>query len=291
MELRLPPLSSSSPRARDLVAEAVLRMGRDDLADDAASVVSELVANAVMHARTQMVVTVEPTVGGLRLAVADGSVSMPHYSGAHLGAMSGRGLLIIEQLSARWGVDPGSEGGKVVWAEIDEASAPPEVLDVDELLALWMNDSDDADFAPAVVLVSVDINVHDLIASRHETDELVRDLQLFKLHAAARESENNSPQILALAHRVDAATAAFDDARRQINSQAHAAARAGDDRTILRLRLLPSAAPAAMEFVEALEAADALTAKGILLVPPSTQRTRDIRRYYVEAIVEQLART
>jgi anti-sigma regulatory factor (Ser/Thr protein kinase) len=293
-DLRLPPLSSSSARARALVAETVHSMGRDDLADDAATIVSELVANAVMHARTDLLLTVASTGTGLRLAVHDGSSLMPHYTGNNETATSGRGLLIIDQLSAEWGVEPRAEGGKVIWVEIEEPFQPaPADLDVDELIASWSDSGEDLaslqdDPQPSARLVTVDIDVHELLESRHETDALVRDLRLLELDAAAQPHHRTPPELVALARRLDRATEEFDDARRQIAAQASAAARAGQTRTTLRLLLAPGAAAAALHFLEACQEADDLTAAGSLLVPPSTQATKDIRWHYVQAIVDQL---
>jgi hypothetical protein len=36
---------------------------------------------------------------------------------------SGRGLLLMTQIATRWGTRPLSEGGKVVWAEIEPEPA------------------------------------------------------------------------------------------------------------------------------------------------------------------------
>jgi hypothetical protein len=57
---------------------------------------------------------------------------------------------------------------------------------------------------------------------------------------------------------------------------------------VLDLHLERDSASTARRFLEALEAADALTAAGVLLVPPSSQATRDTRRCYIESIIEQL---
>lgn len=292
MRVQLPPSPASSGVARGHAREAAVAVGREDLVDDVSTLVTELVSNAVLHARTQMLLSVEPTGAGLRVEVADGSALMPRFAGADLRAISGRGLLLIDRLSTRWGVDRLPHGGKVVWIEIEVPAPESEVPDdVDALLALWVDDPQNMDDVATLgaIDVSVDIDVHDLVESRHETDSQIRDMQLLNLGTSAGPpTGDRSMKLVALARQLDRAFEDFGDGRRQIQSQALAAQRAGQARMTLHLYLEPSAGAAAQHFLEALEAADRLTAAGILLVPPSTQTTREVRRYYVESIIEQL---
>lgn len=92
--------------------------------EDARLVVSELVGNALRHARPLADHTiavgwsVRPDV--LRLSVTDGgsSASMPSPRRAGDLATGGRGLKIVQSLARRWGVE--SEGSSTtVWAELD----------------------------------------------------------------------------------------------------------------------------------------------------------------------------
>ncbi|MDH6127423.1 ATP-binding protein [Kitasatospora sp. GP82] len=91
-------------------------------------VVCELVTNAVQHARTSpgrlILVRFELLCDVLRIEVHDASSKLPTVcppSGADQEA--GRGLWLVEQLSARWGCGPREGGiGKLVWAEV--AAAP-----------------------------------------------------------------------------------------------------------------------------------------------------------------------
>ena len=59
--LRLPPSPESAGRARAFVTSVLMQLGRADLADAAQLAVSEIVANAVLHARTHMEVAVSYT--------------------------------------------------------------------------------------------------------------------------------------------------------------------------------------------------------------------------------------
>ena len=65
---------------------------------------SELVTNAVVHAGTDIDVTVQLHEGGARVEVQDRSAHLPvprHYASL---AATGRGLLMVDQLVTRWGV-------------------------------------------------------------------------------------------------------------------------------------------------------------------------------------------
>lgn len=78
---------------------------------------SELVTNAVLHARTDLRVRylVEPAC--LRVEVLDGNSRMPAAVAAPLDATSGRGLALVQSLANTWGIDTTDEG-KAVWFEI-----------------------------------------------------------------------------------------------------------------------------------------------------------------------------
>lgn len=295
MELQLAPSPTSSRDARTRAVDAVVRSGREDLADDVATLVSELVSNAVIHARTQMRLTVELAGAGVRVELADESAAMPRFAGAGLHAISGRGLLIIDRLASRWGVQRLSEGGKAVWVEIDEpATDHGTARDEEDLLGLWVDDAEGTDEPPsdAAVAVRVDIDVEALVQSIHDTDSQIRDMQLLGLTPeSATSSTIIAPDLVEFAQSLELSFVHFSDARRQIQTQALAAQRSGLDTMTLELHLERDAGLAAQRFLDALEAADALTAAGVLLVPPSTQALRDVRRYYVESIVGQLGRS
>jgi anti-sigma regulatory factor (Ser/Thr protein kinase) len=117
VELALPADPTAPGLARALLHEVTRSWGLDDdLHEDAAMVVTELVANAVDHARTPSTLTLELDGGGLRIAVRD---ARPGRSLRALPvdptAPRGRGLQMIEALATSWGVRQ-DLGGKTVWA-------------------------------------------------------------------------------------------------------------------------------------------------------------------------------
>jgi anti-sigma regulatory factor (Ser/Thr protein kinase) len=96
-------------------------LGEDDLASDTESVVAELVANAVEAGRReQLGAPIRLTLlAGLRtvlIVVRDASTSPPVPGQPGDLDESGRGLLIVDALSARWDSKPAPGGGKVVRA-------------------------------------------------------------------------------------------------------------------------------------------------------------------------------
>jgi hypothetical protein len=56
--------------------------------------------------------------GGLYIAVCDGSSRAPVMRELTGDAEGGRGLQIVQRLSARWGVETDDAGGKRVWVEL-----------------------------------------------------------------------------------------------------------------------------------------------------------------------------
>ena len=79
--------------------------------------VSELVTNVGLHARTEAVVRVSLHDGCLRVEVSDRSAHPIEVRQHAPGAETGRGLRIVEALAADWGVDAVA-GGKTVWFEV-----------------------------------------------------------------------------------------------------------------------------------------------------------------------------
>ncbi|WLW55523.1 ATP-binding protein [Streptomyces sp. YU58] len=130
-------LLSATPRgarlARLLVVQQLDEWGWPpscEISESTALVVAELAANAVTHGHVQgrgfrLTLTVEAS-NTLRIEVADprGDHQPVACRATSPAAEAGRGLLLIDALSARWGSKPWPPSGKLVWAEID-LPAPP----------------------------------------------------------------------------------------------------------------------------------------------------------------------
>ncbi len=81
---------------------------------------SELVTNAVRYSDGPIGLSLRERPAGLRVLVSDGSPVPPIARHPAPTDLSGRGMLIIDALASRWGVDPELDG-KTVWFELDQA--------------------------------------------------------------------------------------------------------------------------------------------------------------------------
>ena len=118
MRAKLQPMVDATAAARHLVDRACRSWGVARLADLAELIVTELVSNGVRHARTELEVRVGLRRQQLHLSVRDGSPKLPvRGTAGDTLAESGRGLLVIEALTHRWGCTPVPDG-KVVWATL-----------------------------------------------------------------------------------------------------------------------------------------------------------------------------
>jgi len=87
-------------------------------ADDVSSVVGELAANAIRHARSRFEVALSSHGDVVVVELSDASRELPFLARPGPHSIDGRGLLIVEHLARTWGSHPRPEGGKVVWAEV-----------------------------------------------------------------------------------------------------------------------------------------------------------------------------
>ncbi len=119
---RLNPDYGAVKIARDLAAGALRDWGMAHHTSDVELVVSELVTNALRHARTEngreSIVQLSALRRGAELvcAVRDGSDRLPQQKEAGFMAESGRGLHLVSCFSRTWGAVRTAVGGKFVWA-------------------------------------------------------------------------------------------------------------------------------------------------------------------------------
>ena len=117
----LPGIPGSVPAARRHVRDALGLHGLAEFAQDAAIITSELVANAVQHACEDgtktigVILTHAGIPAAVTVAVSDSSPQVPVRRETPAGSEQGRGLQIVEALSAHWGWRCGG-GRKVVFA-------------------------------------------------------------------------------------------------------------------------------------------------------------------------------
>jgi PAS domain S-box-containing protein len=118
-ELRL-RLSVSAPREARRTAEETLRRWQvepEEFLQSVLLVVSELVTNAVRHARTDITVRLRYVDDRVVVEVADHDSRLPRVAVETDDRESGRGLRMVAALARRWGIRP-ARHGKVVWVEM-----------------------------------------------------------------------------------------------------------------------------------------------------------------------------
>ena len=107
--------SREAPAAARHFAVATLNAwGAGDLAGDVALVVTELAANAFVHARSAFTVILSVHDDLLRISVRD---AVP-LDGAGLRPAPRHGLAVVDALASRWGVESLGNAGKTVWVDL-----------------------------------------------------------------------------------------------------------------------------------------------------------------------------
>jgi anti-sigma regulatory factor (Ser/Thr protein kinase) len=115
------PAVSNSVRLSRYATRAVLTAWQLSHVDETATLlISELVTNAVRHARGTDVVTVDLHAGRtwLRIEVQDTDRRWPQPRTPDVYDESGFGFILVNALSSNWGVRE-TDAGKAVWAELD----------------------------------------------------------------------------------------------------------------------------------------------------------------------------
>lgn len=117
----LPPTRDAPAASREVVDLACQRWELRRWSRLTQLLASELVTNAVVHARTPIWFTLRHLDGALQVAVRDGDprlVEQPPVGPDRLPAGEpGRGLLLLSTLADDWGCAPTSDG-KVTWANV-----------------------------------------------------------------------------------------------------------------------------------------------------------------------------
>ncbi len=105
--------------ARHATADIIQRWDlRPAVVGDSCLVVSELVTNALVHGRSDVMLRLLKTDDRLRIEVFDDNTRLPAMVAPDPQSLSGRGLFLIAALVSTWGTER-TPNGKVVWAEFD----------------------------------------------------------------------------------------------------------------------------------------------------------------------------
>jgi anti-sigma regulatory factor (Ser/Thr protein kinase) len=112
--LELSPSPDSPGRARRFVTGFLRDWGVGvSTIEDAALLATELVTNAVIHARTPMLLDIGLEEDVIRIAVSDSDAGRPTMRPQNKEASTGRGLYVVDQIATDWEVIYG-DGSKTV---------------------------------------------------------------------------------------------------------------------------------------------------------------------------------
>ncbi|HUQ38778.1 MAG TPA: PAS domain S-box protein [Acidimicrobiales bacterium] len=289
-EFTLPPDPRSPGQARRILRDVVTSAGDEQWIDTAELALSEVVTNATLHARTQLVVIIVVYDDCICVEVRDGEPALPALRHYDREATTGRGLALVESICMECGVHSLGEAGKSVWFCV---GAPAE-RSADDLLSAWdLDDEDDAApvATPNVVLRSMPATLW--LAARQHHDALLRELVLY-----------------AAEHELEVDFAAADHARYAISntlaSALEEAERAGLARPALpdghpsplpwvpadldlELRIRHEDGPAFLVLQDILDTGERLAVEGRLLLHPALPEVVAVRDWACEQVVAQLA--
>jgi anti-sigma regulatory factor (Ser/Thr protein kinase) len=115
----LPAGLESTTAARRFAERTLVSWGIDGPRYETARLlVSELVANAMIHAATAADLVLDLSDDRLRVEVGDSASARPRVREPGHDDLSGRGMMIVEAMADRWGVED-APPGKKVWFELD----------------------------------------------------------------------------------------------------------------------------------------------------------------------------
>jgi anti-sigma regulatory factor (Ser/Thr protein kinase) len=117
----LPTAGRSPGVARQVARDALTSWQLTHLTDTAVLLISELVTNAVLHARADgsgLALSLEIRGRRLRIEVHDGDLRGPRPRVPSGLDESGFGFVLVNSLADNWGVRK-TAAGKAVWAELD----------------------------------------------------------------------------------------------------------------------------------------------------------------------------
>lgn len=119
--VHLGPDARSVGAARRFVATTLGAWHGDGLVETAVLLTSELVTNAVRHARTPLSVRLQGDASRIRVAVTDAGGDQPALRLSRFPSEGGRGLALVSAMASDWGVEAEEGKGKTVWFVLESA--------------------------------------------------------------------------------------------------------------------------------------------------------------------------
>lgn len=276
----LPHRPDAVRQARHFVERQVAGSSAAARLDDATLVANELITNACEHGAPPVVVSVAVAGDRVHLEVRDANPRRPVRPLESADNMTGRGIALVDRLSAQWGVRREPDG-KSVWADVGGVPDSPSPAPADASAESW---DDERDGTELHTVLLGDVPTDLLIQAKAHVDNVVRELTLAE--AAGGSAHLEVPT--GLAPLVESVVHGFAEARDAIKRQAIAAAERGDPRTRLVLRLPRSAADAGIAYLAGLDEVDTYARAARMLTLEMPPEHRLFRRWYVGALIDAL---
>lgn len=283
--------------ARRMVRDFLERHGADALLDASELALSEVVTNAVLHARTPLEVTLVLEADCvLRVEVTDHSPGLPAHRGYGAQATTGRGMDLVTALTDACGVQLDRSGGKTVWFVVGAQKLPAAA---DLQTARWAAAPGEGGPGPAgtsrVRLLGLPPTLW--LAAREHHEALLRELALY---GAAHPQEAVPVEQLTWADRgrtwISDGVLAQLDSRSVSDALAHRALPRGHPRPardtppVVDVELdVPVDAAAVFDALqEVLDTAERLAVANRLLTRPALPEIVEVRDWACDQAVSQL---
>ena len=283
---RLPAQATSASEARGLVRRLLGDVGRDDLGEPAALLVSEVVTNALLHAGTPVDLRLSYEHGTLLAQIGDGTPHLPSMRRYGSASGTGRGLRLLDQMADEWGVTARVDG-KTVWFRLSNADKGVDSLEEAGPGRAGKGDNRDHPGQIDVELRNMPLLLH--AAWQEYAETLLRE---FLLLTIGGEDGAASLQVHA---RATAAIAVLEEhvPRVKVAIDAEQLMQDATEPLVsLEVVHLPMNAVAAHDFDilnRAIERAIGLSGAGLLLTPPSQPEIQEFRRWICTEVREQVA--
>jgi anti-sigma regulatory factor (Ser/Thr protein kinase) len=123
-QMTLRPQPQQVAAGRQFTRDTLTAWQRTELADTACLLVSEILTNAVCHARQAIGLRLHLSAHEVIAEITDDHPQLPQRTLPAPADESGRGLTLVEALATTWGARP-SGTGKIVWFTLAIDAAPP----------------------------------------------------------------------------------------------------------------------------------------------------------------------
>lgn len=295
-EVALAPEPGAASTARAWVAAALDGWPTHSV-ETARLLVSELVTNAVLHARTEIALRHRLDGARVRFEVGDGRRDGPMPKRYSPDSPTGRGLRLVDTLAAEWGVTR-SPRGKVVWFVVT-----PESGTSDQLAAQFGSvdlprrpvsgaDQETGDApAPAVSAGIATVQILGLplevfLEAEQHNDAVMRELTLLLQSSTSHRGLEVPARLLELAAD---ARARFGATATAVRRQVERAVQRRQETIDITMDIPPGGSQALLDVSAQLEEVDRFCEEGDLLTLGSPPRVRRFRQWVTQQIGDQVA--